>query len=121
MSDLTDFLLARIAEDEAVASELDPEMFGFDPARGPLSPEEEHINRHDPARVLAECEAKRRMIDLAFQCGAMVDGEWGDCHGAEEIRAGKCRDHGATEAMEHLRILSTVYADRPDYREEWRP
>src|SRR4051812_20108777 len=87
---LTEFLLARIAEDEESAREatsgrwqvaeswagpnavLNDEghplavcgatVEGYDkPAT-----DAEHIARHDPARVLAECEAKRRIVGVAM-------------------------------------------------------
>lgn len=58
-----------------------------------------HIARHDPARVLREVGAKRRIVDdLA---GAL---DWG--HMAPVI---KCV----------LRSLAAVYAAHPDYRQEW--
>lgn len=50
--DLADFLLARIAEDEAVAR--DDYRCNTD-------------LRWTPARMLAECEAKRRLIALQLQ------------------------------------------------------
>ena len=57
---LTEFLLARIAEDEAEARKAGPMW------RNEWSAEDVdvtlHIERHDPARVLAECEAKRRIV-----------------------------------------------------------
>jgi hypothetical protein len=53
-----------------------------------------HIARHDPARVLAECEAKRRIV------------EW---YGEEPGRVGPA-----------LGMLAAVYADHPEFREEWR-
>ena len=90
---LADFLLARIAEDEAVAREATPGPWYADDTYSTVTghpfksareaydrhavdvdcwvvPESmasgvgdhnlSHIARHDPARVLAECEAKRR-------------------------------------------------------------
>lgn len=63
----------------------------------------EHVVRHDPARVLREIDAKRQMIDRY-----------------EEVRP-----HGGDVTQEYqdflLRLLASVYADRPGYREEWRP
>src|SRR3954463_612573 len=87
MPGLADFLLARIAEDEAVARAavqtaerggrdswywsnageavfLDesstPVLWGDEHSR----PAGNHIARHDPARVLADCEAKRGILKL---------------------------------------------------------
>lgn len=149
MSDLAEFLLARIAEDEAVArAAIDPDRPGIhwhwvnsnddspsvprgqhadreymtDPASlrtveefptssvgnlpsFAISHAEEvrsgpalHIARHDPARVLAECEAKRAIVEEAT--------------------------HPQTSSVEGyniLRILAVAHADHPDYDEEWRP
>lgn len=137
VSDLTDFLLARIAEDEAAARACEPESerhpYGdrtipatpFDR----LGPEIEgylggslgaHAARWHPARVLAECEAKRRIIDLAFVHMQFVDGELGCSHSADQIRNGRCADIDPAEDS-LLRTLALPYESHPDYRSEWRP
>ena len=61
---LAEFLLARIAEDEQVArsslathEEGEPWGYGHLPDDGP------HIARWSPARVLAECAAKREIVE----------------------------------------------------------
>lgn len=64
----------------------------------------EHIARHDPARVLAEVDAKRQIVDGV--AGA-------DPHGAYIT--------GTFTAWDALRLLALPYADHPDYREEWTP
>jgi hypothetical protein len=61
-----------------------------------------HIARHDPARVLAEVVAKRRILDLFTPPVS----EWG----SETLRL-----YGLAQ------LLALPYADRPGYREEWRP
>lgn len=58
-----------------------------------------HIATWDPARVLAECEAKRRIIKA-------VDGLSGQWYDEIEGRV--------------LELLALPYADRSGYREEWR-
>lgn len=121
---LTDFLLARIAEDEAGARAASPgpwRIAGTDDERDDedtwpgdvlavdgikaaesfaLTDRQQfatagHIARHDPARVLAECEAKRRIVEL--------------CDGFDE------------QGREVRQLLALPYADHPDYREEWKP
>jgi len=112
---LTEFLLARIAEDERAARKVQPlghvvDMGGvrlderfthsrlrFSSADGWARTEDDpaaaaHFARHDPARVLRECEAKRQLIER------VGNPDW----------AG-------------FRILAMPYADHPDYRQEWRP
>jgi hypothetical protein len=97
MTDLAEFLLARIAEDEAVAREAVRWSEGASQWGDSGEPDWEHIARHDPARVLAECDAKRRIVQMLEDDDP---GEWGD---------------GA------LRHLASVCADHPDCRDEWRP
>ncbi len=119
MADLADFLLARIAEDEAVArtaadtegasrwATLPPgETPDIDANMGTLP----HITRHDPARVLAECEAKRAII------AAYREGLWVDPGNRQECAAAV----SAEPAASMMRALAAVYADHPDYRDEWR-
>ena len=104
---LSDFLLARIAEDEAVARALDwmPRwVMAHDLVSAPTGVTE-HIIRHDPRRVLAECEAKRRIVEFA----------------SEDEDAGFEANDAGVYARFILRHLATVYAENPDYREEWRP
>lgn len=62
-----------------------------------------HVARHDPARVLAEVEVKRAVIDEALGIwNSDVDGVFGR---GESI----------------LRYLALPYADQPGYKEIWRP
>ncbi|WP_199562112.1 DUF6221 family protein [Micromonospora deserti] len=73
----------------------------------------EHIARHDPARVLAEVDAKRRILD--FLSVAQID----------VSRPGQPPEFVPGEAppIAHpvLRLLALPYAGRPGYRDEWRP
>jgi hypothetical protein len=110
--DQTEFLLARIAEDEAAAQWA--VRFKYDhPSdspwrraqiaidRGAAFSSDPHVARWDPARVLAECEAKRRIIDQAEQWIENYD------EGTDPMSA-------AT-----LRLLALPYADHPDYDPKW--
>lgn len=67
-----------------------------------------HMARHDPARVLVEVEAKRRIIDEYER------------YAAERRRAMGGWD-SYSEVSPILAALAAVYADHPDYRQEWRP
>lgn len=69
--------------------------------------EADHIVRHDPARVLREVEAKRRIID---QYTTDINSDHWEARLAAD-------DFG--EAA--LRLLALPYADRPGYQEEWKP
>jgi len=119
---LTEFLLARIAEDEAVAraasqTARDGSMAQWrDECRDGGNPGQSrvwngvgqavvshayhdqgpHIARFDPVRVLAECEAKRRIVE-----------DWG-----------KWQTYNGEELMQELAL---PYASHPDYQNEWRP
>lgn len=124
---LVEFLRARLDDDEAVArdassgewrreginSVVDADgrlvIYGDGPA--PTTDQAEHIARHDPARVLAEVETKRLIVEEYRQ--------------AEELAL---RDHneaglnawaGALERV--VLLLALPYAHHPDYNSEWRP
>lgn len=93
--------------DTVVLSDVEAEMLPF-------------ILRHDPAHVLAEIGARRKLIRWIFDYVATVDGEWGCGHTSEEIEAGRCPETNPDD-IDGLRYLAAVYAGHPDYREEWRP
>jgi hypothetical protein len=133
MDDLVQFLRDRLDEDEMVASaategpwsvdndDYAEAIYGADQSAvigggrwgGEASVFEStedaiHIARHDPARVLREVEAKRRLLDVVLpdvrNGDAMVEDEWGG------------------ESNMWWNLLSTLalpYADHPDYRSEW--
>ena len=123
---LTDFLLARIAEDEADAREAYyegqwwlPEEEAVVAADRDLEPimlldrkcDAAHAANWSPARVLAECEAKRRIVDDAVA----FDVEDASGISGDFARAAK---HAFRDAVSHL---ASVYADHPDYDPDWRP
>ncbi|SDJ39880.1 DUF6221 family protein [Streptomyces indicus] len=74
-----------------------------------------HIAAHDPARVLREIEAKRRI--LARHVLSPAEGDpgrpWDD--------ADDCLYDGEPWPCPDLRDLALSYADRPGCRDEWRP
>lgn len=105
---ITEFLEARIAEDEAAADGLlgvshSPRTqvyIGTEWVSSPLTSE----------RLLAEAAAKRAIMALADHVEGMdyqITSEWGgDIDGtADDI----------------LKALAAVYADHPDYQQEWKP
>ena len=112
---ITEFLEARIAEDEKAArralgkAQYDgnygdtaaEEVIGMGYNEGCRRRGMRHFERWMPARVLAECEAKRRVV--------------GECVAAmrREDTSGAVVAHGVVAA------LVVVYADHPDYRPEW--
>lgn len=72
----------------------------------------QHIARHDPARVLAEVEAKRRIVSLHHEPVSWQPGRDPSCSSIDYAE-------DSTDC-ETLRALALPYADHPDYREEWR-
>lgn len=103
---------------------------------GALPATADHIARQDPARVFAECKAKRAIVHLHRQLGDTVPNGWLDGRHAylsyPEV-AWTCDQCGpGDEWVEHperdyrypcdtLRALAVVYAGHPDYQDEWRP
>jgi hypothetical protein len=124
VSDLVAFIKARLAEDEAVADSgehwqrlhvlpggtrmIAPE--GSMTAVGSLEPVSAlHVVRHDPARVLREVEAKRRIVEAYNEAN---EGKY----------AGLTYEQGRLDSLElALRLLALPYADHPSYDESWRP
>jgi hypothetical protein len=113
---LTDFLLARIAEDETVANEVGVSevLHGRASALDACDFEGEMTGwiDIDPARVLAECETKRQIVRRARRERGRYD-EFGDSVG-NPIQAVVAWEMA-------VRLLALPYADHPDYREEWKP
>lgn len=104
---LSEFLLARIAEDEAVAQGL------ADDYSDPLFTEDMCWIRDGDqivvavgiGRALAECEAKR----------LIVQGTWGRA----DVPAGF--NEGLSAGIDFAcKMLAQPYADHADFREEWR-
>ena len=85
----------------------------------------EHIAVHDPARVLHQVAAMRKIVDLHRS--------WADepyrhphaeryCQTCSDDDISWWTDSGSPEwPCPTLRLLTTVYADRDGYRPEWAP
>jgi hypothetical protein len=71
----------------------------------------DHIATWDPARVLAECDAKRRIVTEHQSARAAADADPSDV--SAKI--------GAFAFEIAMRAAAVPLADRPGYREEWRP
>lgn len=125
---VTDFLLKRIAEDEYLARTclleenlhpygdtsipaIEPSEWG-NLARNYLGGEMgEHCAQQNPARVLAECAAKRTIIAMHETYASSV-------HESVGIAAFGARC-GQEVTGDALTSLAAVYRDHPDYRQEW--
>ncbi|HEX5541969.1 MAG TPA: DUF6221 family protein [Micromonospora sp.] len=71
----------------------------------------DHVVRWNPARVLREIDAKRRIIAEHRQ----AQPRW--CVACDVPGDYQGREFGCTT----LRLLALPYSDRPGYRPEWRP
>lgn len=67
-----------------------------------------------PERWLAECEAKRRIVELAAAW------EWAADH-PPNVETGRGLLGTARQLRSVLASLALPHADHPDYRPEWRP
>lgn len=132
MSDLVEFLKARLDEVEQSATAASPGPWhpnaegdeivavddvtvadGFALSGRQLRATVDHIVRHDPARVLREVEAKRQLLQEVWT--GMED----FAVNIEESRDGN--DCGAREYRDQLLgILALPYDDHPDFQEAWR-
>jgi hypothetical protein len=85
--------------------EQDPAIDGW------LGERLEHIARWDPARVLAEVDAKRRILDEH------------DPSQTTKTCCPTCQDYDESIPAPCLtvRLLALPCANRPGYRDEWRP
>lgn len=136
---LAEFLLARLAEDERgaiAAMQADPAPWLIDvrkpwpgdpwrtrinsSSRGALAqadgafvnyqqPTAEHIARHDPARVLAEVAAHRRIVELHSD----DDGSCSCC--------GSAGEYDVPWPCKTVELLALPHAAHEDYRSEWAP
>jgi hypothetical protein len=110
MSDITAFLLARIAEREQAARNR---VVYNDTAGVTLLSHDRSVTLegftaqslrlsvgYPDAELLAECKAKRRIVERHSSCGDVSDGDPSSCP--------------------DIRDLAAIHADHPDYREEWR-
>jgi hypothetical protein len=106
VDELIAFVRAALDEDERVALAC-PDKTWPQIGNGAGA---EHIARWDPARVLAEVEAKRRILDEH------------DPSPTTKTCCPTCRDYDEPiqAPCPTVRLLAQPYADRPGWREEWR-
>lgn len=111
--DIQEFLLARIAEDEAVARDEDDDY-----ADTTLLPtyDSEHQANWNTARVLRECAAKRAIIEQAAKATEDRESVIQEfCVGTKETTEAYATDPGKLI----LESLAAIYSDHPDYQQEW--
>lgn len=121
MTDLVEFLLARLAEDEAVARVALAGDDGVRDAPHFLGPNlVEYLAHYDPARVLAEVEAKRQIVELHEPDAEHNCSECGT--GVINSGPGDPGDFNPTPwPCQTLRLMASVDADHENYDPSWAP
>lgn len=76
-----------------------------------------HIARHDPARVLADVEAKRYLLEWCTEVAAHFDWSTLNLPGSLRDDPNARATHTAVVA---LKSLAAPYAGRPGFKPEWR-
>lgn len=119
MITITEFLLARINEEEAAVPYRPAPTLGddvlaqFDEAQHGYRPLKPGVLTVTSARVLAECESKQRIIEehqMWKPSGyRFTDGRQIDVCTVDE-QHWPCRT---------MKALASVYAEHPDFRSEW--
>jgi hypothetical protein len=125
MDDLIAFLRARLDEDEQAAQYVlsfeadgftwEYQWARFGRHRGRVTRSSFEPGAPSPRRVLAEVEAKRRIVD---ECERKIR--------RMRLRVDQNGDDIMSPGMAYLSTtilgpLALPYAEHPDYREEWRP
>jgi len=123
---ITDFILARVAEDEAVAMAALREaaythfgdtaaesLLGLATSEGADDVAVQHFRRHDPARILAQCKATRAIVESYATFRA-------DAGNVERSTLDRVTAGGAAAGLDvALLALAAVYVDHADHRAEW--
>lgn len=129
---LTEFLLARIAEDEDRAEYVEREWAN---AKMGLYSNDSYVNAEQtwrdigrtgflPNRVRAECEAKRRLVGEHYDYWAEDNARALEPEDIQPSFCACCNDgekyyNTGRWPCTSLRSLALPYADHPDYQQEW--
>jgi hypothetical protein len=121
MDELVPWLGEQLAEDERIARRAGDSFRQIG--------ETGVIVAHDPARVLREIDAKRQLLTGYTKAVEQVEeldalrerlrASGQDVFMTEMERASAIHKRDVLHGV--LQILALPYADRPGYREEWRP
>ncbi|MGY1773205.1 DUF6221 family protein [Blastococcus sp. SYSU D00813] len=114
---LDEFLLARIAEDKRIAAAA-AAVWGADGGGAPLAARE-HVGRHDPQTVLADCAARWRLVLACRELRPEVGFVGRRQSGMADFPVPPVDAHQLAALT--LALLALPYAGHPDYRPEWRP
>lgn len=129
---ITEFLEVRITEDEALAEAAaisthgerhtkrwDYTSYVLAADRDSTAAQDEFITEFWPARVLAECAAKRAISEAHTVITVWPEGTGGSKYytGSKQVCA-SCDERTETPCPT-ARALAAVYSDHPDYQQEW--
>lgn len=122
MLTISDFILARVSEEEALAhaalDHLGPELNWDATSVG------EHFDRWNPWRVESACIGRRLLVKAHRNAGPAVTqlpGKDHELHSATCATCGRSGQHPTPWPCYTLRVLALEWANHPDYRAEWRP
>jgi hypothetical protein len=120
---ITEFLIARLDEDESTARMADSassrpgEVDGEPSAAAPFPPQRQrHIDRWSPTRVLVDIAAKRTIVETYEELGRVLSKA---SDSGQEDEAIVTRNLFAGLQVAVLAHAMT-FADHPDYRAEWQ-
>jgi len=125
---ITEFLEARIAEDELTARLVADgpgrtEKSGYWPVRIGLNGEDAtfaHVGAH-PNRILAECLVKRGVLTIHAD-GGPSQGWTDDGYGVIDHACVTCGEHGEYGVewpCDTTKVLAAAYMDHADYQAQW--
>lgn len=114
--DVTDFLLLRLAEERAALDEADASTAARSPGAR-ADPTDAGTGSTTGADRLDRRRAELRALRAVVQLHQGAADIWG-FHGC--LTCGNVADTTAGFPCPTVRALAAVYADHPDYREDWR-
>jgi len=122
MATISDFILARVGEEEALAhsalDHLGPELNWETQSVG------EHVGHWNPWRVESACLVRRLLVKAHRNAGPAVVRRAGQEHvlySATCATCGRSTEQPAPWPCYTLRVLALDWANHPDYQPEWRP
>ena len=119
---ITEFLTARLDEDESIARMADSasshpgEAHGEPAVAASPLPQQRHIDRWSPTQVLVDIAAKRTIVETYEELGRVLAKAL-DSGSADEVAVTRNLFAGLQVAV---LAHAMVFADHPDYRAEWR-
>jgi hypothetical protein len=116
---LDEFVLARIAEDERLATAAAAERGSGGPPGAGGAHRGGHDSPFDPARVRADCAARRRIVLACRESRPDTHQLGARPRGLSDFPLSPHDQHQLAALT--LALLALPYAGHRDYRDEWRP